>query len=129
MIAVPTADAFAMAASDAPRGTLLGTVHRREHRGRLTTARRLGEGHRVLTAQVDSGLKYLAGSLFHDEGATEDNAEPVGPHVVDVMHRYHTPHSTSEAGLESGRIIPSCLGRPAGRPCSPPAQRHGGERR
>ena len=26
-----------------------------------------GMGHRVLTAQVDSGLKYLAGSLFHDE--------------------------------------------------------------
>jgi hypothetical protein len=30
------------------------------------------------------------------------------------MHRYHTSHSTSEAGLESARIIPSYfLGRPS----------------
>ena len=87
---------------------------------------RLGEGHRVLTAQVDSGLKYLAGSLFHDEVATEDNERCRGPHVVDVMHRYHTPHSTSEAGLESGRIIPSYfLGRPSRVYVArfPPAQR------
>ena len=28
------------------------------------TARRLGPGHRVITVQVDSGLKYLAGQLY-----------------------------------------------------------------
>jgi cysteine synthase len=28
------------------------------------TARRLGPGHRVVTVQVDSGLKYLAGQLY-----------------------------------------------------------------
>jgi hypothetical protein len=27
-------------------------------------ARRLGPGHRVVTVQVDSGLKYLAGQLY-----------------------------------------------------------------
>jgi cysteine synthase A len=27
-------------------------------------AARLGQGHRVLTVQVDSGLKYLSGGLF-----------------------------------------------------------------
>ncbi len=27
-------------------------------------ARRLGERHRVVTVQVDSGLKYLAGKLY-----------------------------------------------------------------
>jgi cysteine synthase len=27
-------------------------------------ARRLGPGHRVVTVQVDSGLKYLAGKLY-----------------------------------------------------------------
>jgi cysteine synthase A len=27
-------------------------------------ARRLGPGHRVVTIQVDSGLKYLAGDLY-----------------------------------------------------------------
>jgi hypothetical protein len=26
--------------------------------------RRLGPGHRVVTVQVDSGLKYLAGQLY-----------------------------------------------------------------
>ena len=30
----------------------------------LTIARRLGPGHRVVTIQVDSGLKYLAGNLY-----------------------------------------------------------------
>jgi cysteine synthase A len=29
----------------------------------LEIARRLGPGHRVVTIQVDSGLKYLAGQL------------------------------------------------------------------
>ena len=30
----------------------------------LQIARRLGAGSRVVTLQVDSGLKYLAGSLY-----------------------------------------------------------------
>jgi cysteine synthase len=30
----------------------------------LRVARRLGPGHRVVTVQVDSGLKYLAGSVY-----------------------------------------------------------------
>ena len=30
----------------------------------LELARRLGPGHRVVTVQVDSGLKYLAGKLY-----------------------------------------------------------------
>ena len=30
----------------------------------LETARRLGPGHRVVTIQVDSGLKYLTGQLY-----------------------------------------------------------------
>ncbi|MEP6527477.1 MAG: hypothetical protein ABJA86_09960 [Nocardioidaceae bacterium] len=30
----------------------------------LAIARRLGPGHRVVTIQVDSGLKYLAGRLY-----------------------------------------------------------------
>ena len=30
----------------------------------VAIARRLGPGHRVVTVQVDSGLKYLAGQLY-----------------------------------------------------------------
>ena len=30
----------------------------------VSIARRLGPGHRVVTVQVDSGLKYLAGQLY-----------------------------------------------------------------
>jgi cysteine synthase len=30
----------------------------------MSIARRLGPGHRVVTIQVDSGLKYLAGQLY-----------------------------------------------------------------
>ena len=30
----------------------------------IDIARRLGPGHRVVTVQVDSGLKYLAGQLY-----------------------------------------------------------------
>ena len=30
----------------------------------LAVAKRLGSGRRVVTTQVDSGLKYLAGSLY-----------------------------------------------------------------
>jgi cysteine synthase A len=30
----------------------------------LVLARRLGPGHRVVTVQVDSGLKYLSGRVY-----------------------------------------------------------------
>jgi cysteine synthase len=33
-------------------------------RAALTIAQRLGPGRRVVTTQVDSGLKYLAGPLY-----------------------------------------------------------------
>jgi cysteine synthase A len=32
----------------------------------LALARRLGRGHSIVTAQVDSGLKYLSGALYRD---------------------------------------------------------------
>jgi len=34
------------------------------HKAAAGIARRLGPGHRVVTVQVDSGLKYLAGQLY-----------------------------------------------------------------
>ncbi len=68
VIAVPTADAFAMARLATRReGLFSGPSTGANLVAALATARRLGSGHRVLTAQVDSGLKYLAGSLFHDD--------------------------------------------------------------
>ena len=68
VIAVPTADAFAMARLATRReGLFSGPSTGANIVAALATARRLGERHRVLTAQVDSGLKYLAGPLFHDE--------------------------------------------------------------
>jgi len=65
VIAVPEAEAFAMARTAArsdgifagpSTGANLVAAHR--------VAQRLGPGHRVVTVQVDSGLKYLAGSLY-----------------------------------------------------------------
>ena len=68
VVAVPTADAFAMARLATRReGLFSGPSTGANLVAALATARKLGLGHRVLTAQVDSGLKYLAGSLFHDE--------------------------------------------------------------
>ena len=66
VIAVSTADAHGDGPSGGPRrGRLVGTVERREHRPpRCAVARRLGEGARVATIQVDSGLKYLSGELY-----------------------------------------------------------------
>jgi len=67
VVAVPTADAFAMARraarteglfSGPSTGANLVAAHR--------LASRLGPGRRVLTIQVDSGLKYLTGTLFQD---------------------------------------------------------------
>jgi cysteine synthase A len=65
VIAVPEAEAFAMA-RDAARteGIFSGPSTGANLVAALQTARRLGPGHRVVTVQVDSGLKYLAGGLY-----------------------------------------------------------------
>jgi cysteine synthase A len=67
VIAVSTPDAFAMA-RDATRreGLFSGPSTGANIVAALAVARRLGPGHRVVTVQVDSGLKYLAGSVFDD---------------------------------------------------------------
>jgi cysteine synthase A len=65
VVVVPEAEAFAMA-RDAARteGVFSGPSTGANVIAALRLARRLGPGHRVVTVQVDSGLKYLAGSLY-----------------------------------------------------------------
>ena len=59
-IAVPEAEAFAMARTAARReGVFSGPSTGANLVAALEVARRLGPGHRVVTVQVDSGLKYL----------------------------------------------------------------------
>jgi cysteine synthase A len=63
-IAVPEAEAFAMARTAARReGVFSGPSTGANLVAALEVARRLGPGHRVVTVQVDSGLKYL-GNLY-----------------------------------------------------------------
>lgn len=58
-------DAFAMAATAArAEGIFSGPSTGANLIAALQVARRLGTGKRVVTLQVDSGLKYLAGSLY-----------------------------------------------------------------
>jgi cysteine synthase A len=65
VVAVPEADAFAMARGAArTEGIFSGPSTGASLVAALGLARRLGAGHRVVTVQVDSGLKYLAGSLY-----------------------------------------------------------------
>src|SRR4029079_443579 len=65
VIAVSTADAFAMAREAARTDGIFGGPSTGANVvASLELARRLGRGHRVVTLQVDSGLKYLAGSLY-----------------------------------------------------------------
>jgi cysteine synthase A len=65
VIAVPEADAFAMARLAArSEGVFSGPSTGANLVAALDVARRLGPGHRVVTIQVDSGLKYLAGDLY-----------------------------------------------------------------
>jgi cysteine synthase A len=65
VVPVSTADAFAMARRAARvEGLLSGPSTGANLVAALHLAQRLGPGRRVLTAQVDSGLKYLTGSLF-----------------------------------------------------------------
>jgi cysteine synthase len=63
--AVSTADAFAMARRMArEEGLWTGPSGGANVVAALRFARRLGPGHRVVTIQPDSGLKYLAGDLY-----------------------------------------------------------------
>jgi cysteine synthase len=65
VVAVPEADAFAMAREAArTEGVFSGPSTGANLIAALGLARHLGAGHRVVTVQVDSGLKYLAGSLY-----------------------------------------------------------------
>ena len=65
VIAASEADAFAMAAAAArTEGIFSGPSTGANLVAALRVAKRLGAGHRVVTVQVDSGLKYLGGSVF-----------------------------------------------------------------
>src|SRR5262245_16440270 len=65
VIAIPEADAFEMARRAARAdGIFSGPSTGANLLAALRLARRLGPGHRVVTPQVDSGLKYLAGSTY-----------------------------------------------------------------
>jgi cysteine synthase A len=67
VIAVPEAEAFAMARRAAQEeGLISGPSTGANITAALAVARRIGPGRRVVTIQVDSGLKYLAGDLYAD---------------------------------------------------------------
>ena len=65
VIAIPEAEAFATARRAArAEGVFSGPSTGANISAALQIARRLGPGHRVVTVQVDSGLKYLTGPLY-----------------------------------------------------------------
>jgi cysteine synthase len=65
VVAVPEADAFAAARRAArTEGIFSGPSTGANLVAAGQLARRLGPGHRVVTVQVDSGLKYLGGDLY-----------------------------------------------------------------
>jgi len=65
VMAIAQAEAFAMARQAArAEGIFSGPSTGINLVAALTVARRLGPGHRVVTVQVDSGLKYLAGAVY-----------------------------------------------------------------
>jgi cysteine synthase A len=65
VIAIPEADGFAMARRAArAEGIFSGPSTGVNLLAALRLAERLGPGHRVVTVQVDSGLKYLSGDLY-----------------------------------------------------------------
>ena len=67
VVAVPTADAIAMARrATRTEGVFSGPSTGANLVAALAVAAELGPGHRVVTAQVDSGLKYLAGHVYAD---------------------------------------------------------------
>ena len=62
---MPEADAFAMARLAArTEGVFSGPSTGANVAAALQVAHRLGTGNRVVTVQVDSGLKYLDGLLY-----------------------------------------------------------------
>jgi cysteine synthase A len=65
VVAVPEAEAFAMARRAAGSdGIFSGPSTGANLVAAVAVAKRLGPGRRVVTLQVDSGLKYLSGDLF-----------------------------------------------------------------
>jgi cysteine synthase A len=65
VIAIPEAQAFATARQAArAEGIFSGPSTGANLATAIGIARRLGPGQRVVTIQVDSGLKYLAGQLY-----------------------------------------------------------------
>jgi cysteine synthase A len=65
VMAVPEAEAFAMARTAATTdGVFSGPSTGANLVAAARLARRLGRGSRVVTVQVDSGLKYLSGGLY-----------------------------------------------------------------
>ena len=65
VIAIPEAEAFETARRAArDEGIFSGPSTGANLAAALALARRLGPGHRLVTLQVDSGLKYLAGQLY-----------------------------------------------------------------
>ena len=68
MITVSTDDAFAMARRAARvEGVWSGPSTGANLTAAVRLAERLGEGRRVVTVAVDSGLKYLGGPLYAAE--------------------------------------------------------------
>jgi cysteine synthase len=67
VIAIPEARAFQLARQAArEEGIFSGPSTGANLAAALDIARRLGPGHRVVTVQVDSGLKYLTGPLYSE---------------------------------------------------------------
>jgi cysteine synthase A len=65
VVAIPEAQAFETARRAArAEGIFSGPSTGANLAAAVGVARRLGPGHRVVTVQVDSGLKYLAGQLY-----------------------------------------------------------------
>src|SRR5690348_13395444 len=65
VIAIPEARAFQLARQTArEEGIFSGPSTGANLAAALDIARRFGPGHRVVTVQVDSGLKYLTGQLY-----------------------------------------------------------------
>ena len=65
VLAVPEAEAFAMCRKAAQtEGVFSGPSSGANLVAALAIARRLGPGYRVVTVQIDSGLKYLAGGPY-----------------------------------------------------------------
>jgi cysteine synthase A len=68
VMTVSTSDAIAMARHAARTdGVFSGPSTGANLVASLRVATRLGPGHTVVTAQVDSGLKYLSGSVYRDQ--------------------------------------------------------------